>query len=104
IENEKGNSGSAVDFLNQVAKRAYGVDDYYNQSLSKEEINAAILKERAKEFFFEGKYWWDLIRFGQVFQKVPSLMGRENEQNVLLWPVAFNTINRNDKIVQTLGY
>ncbi len=104
IENEKGNSTSAIEFINRVAQRAYGKNAYYDSSLSKEEVDEVILKERAKEFFFEGRYWWDLIRFGKVFEKVPSLAGRENELNVLLWPVAYNTINRNNKIVQTPGY
>ncbi len=104
IENAKNNTASAVDYLNQVAERAYGISDYYSPTLSKAEVDDVILEERAKEFFFEGKYWWDLIRFDEVFEKVPTLAGRENEQNVLLWPVAFNTINRNEKITQTPGY
>src|SRR5690606_25979336 len=30
IENEKGNGVSAVDYLNKVAERAYGLADYYD--------------------------------------------------------------------------
>lgn len=104
VENENNNQASAVNYLNQVAERAYGDASYYSSTLSKAEVDDAILKERAKEFFLEGRYWWDLLRFDKVFEKVPNLVGRENELNVLLWPVAFNTINRNDNINQTPGY
>jgi hypothetical protein len=104
IENAKNNPAIAVGYLNKVAERAYGTANYYSTSLSKSQVDEAILKERAKEFFLEGRYWWDLIRFDKVFDKVPNLAGRENELNVLLWPVAFNTINRNKNITQTPGY
>jgi hypothetical protein len=56
-----------------------------------------------KEFAAEGKTWWDFIRFGVVFTKVPGLTGREDEQNVLLWPVNSASINGNPNIKQTPG-
>ena len=63
-----------------------------------------ILNERLKEFATEGKAWFDLIRFGKVFERVETLKGRENEQNILLWPVNDASINTNKNITQTPGY
>lgn len=104
IENALGNPGAAITDLNKIAKRAYGVDNYYPSTLSATEVNNKILDERMMEFAAEGKIWWDFIRFGVAFTKVPSLVGRENEQNILLWPVNAASINGNPKITQTPGY
>ena len=104
IENALGNHPVAVDKLNEVAKRAYGVDDFYSDSLLPNEIDQEILNERMKEFVAEGKIWWDLIRFGVVFDKVPSLAGKESKINILLWPVHNNSINTNPNITPTEGY
>ena len=67
-------------------------------------LNEAIVTERMKEFAAEGKLWWDFIRLGVVFKKSPYLVGRENELNILLWPVAQASINKNPNIIQTPGY
>jgi hypothetical protein len=101
IENALGNTENAVDELNLITKRAYGIDSYYPKTLSKSEIDEKILEERMKEFAAEGKLWWDFIRFGVVFDKVETLRGRQNEKNILLWPVADASINRNPNIKQT---
>jgi len=90
--------------LNKIAKRAYGQDNYYVSGLSNTAIKDAILKERLKEFAAEGKLWWDYIRLGVAFEMNSYLKGRENELNVLLWPVASTSINRNPNITQTPGY
>lgn len=101
IENALGNSEGAIADLNEIAKRAYRVENYYSKSMSSQEIETKILEERMKEFAAEGKLWWDFIRMGVVFEKVPSLNGRENSKNVLLWPVANGSINSNPNITQT---
>ena len=67
-------------------------------------LNEAIVTERMKEFAAEGKLWWDYIRLGVVFKKAPYLVGRDNERNVLLWPVSQTSINKNPNITQTPGY
>mgnify|MGYP001791440901 FL=1 len=106
IENALGNSGEAINQLNRVAQRAYGVDNFYAASLSSEEIDNAILDERIIEFVLEGKSFYDIRRFGQAFTRIPSLVGREGEKNgnILLLPVDQDIINRNPKIKQTEGY
>ncbi|MCG6190834.1 RagB/SusD family nutrient uptake outer membrane protein [Maribellus maritimus] len=104
IENALGNTDAALTQLNRITKRAYGTDNYYSGSYSKEELDEIILNERLKEFTAEGKAWWDLIRFNRVFERVSSLVGRENEENILLWPLNVNTLNTNPNITQTPGY
>ena len=92
--------------INEVRQRAYG-DAFVNNEFisgSKEENDEAILQERLFELAFEGKRWWDLVRFGKAFEKVPSLQGRESEQHLLLFPVPPETISLNSKIQQTQGY
>ncbi len=94
----------AVQALNRIAKRAYGVDNYYPSNLDAAAIKNAIIKERLKEFSAEGKLWWDYIRLGIAFEMNPFLKGRENQLNVLLWPVSSTSINKNPNITQTPGY
>lgn len=104
IKLAKQDLSGALTSLNKIAERAYGVKDYYKAGLSADAIKKAILNERLKEFAAEGKLWWDYIRFGVAFEKNSYLKGRENELNVLLWPVSSTSINKNPNITQTPGY
>jgi hypothetical protein len=101
IKNDQNQKDGAIDALNKVAKRAYGVDNYYPKTLTKDEVTEKIIHERKKEFSAEGKLWWDYIRFGVAFRDVPSLVGRENERNLLLWPISQTSINKNPALEQT---
>ena len=91
----------AVSSVNIVAQRAYGVQDYYEKGQSVDDVLDIILNERLKEFCAEGKLWWDYIRLGVVFEKVPALKGKENNKNILLWPISQTAINKNNNLVQT---
>lgn len=104
IENALGNTTAAIHELNKIAKRAYQTDAYYPSTLSTTTVDDAIIDEILKEFVAEGKSWWTLVRFGVAFDRIASLKGRENETNILLWPVSSNSINTNPAIEQTEGY
>ena len=106
ILNARGMTPEAVPYLNQIAERAYGVPDYYSQALSSEALDDGILTERLIEFGAEGKSWFDIIRFGKAFERIPSLAGKEQEHdgNILLFPIAPETITRNPNIEQTPGF
>lgn len=104
IEIARNNIPEALTYLNRIAKRAYGVDDFYSGAYTQAEIADILVDERLKELATEGKSWFDLIRTGQVFKRVETLKGRENEQNILLWPVNNASINTNPAITQTPGY
>ena len=103
---EKNDIPNAVRQLNRVVERAYGTDSYYPENMTKEHFLDALLDERIIEFAGECKSWFDMIRFGEVFERVSTLKGRENDKegNILLMPVFHETINRNSKIIQTPGY
>lgn len=58
---------------------------------TKEANDAAILKERLLELAFEGKRWWDLVRFDKAFDLVPSL--REHKGGRLYDAVPHSFVN-----------
>lgn len=103
IENEKGDTPAALGYLNRVARRAYGVDNYYTTT-DYHEFKEALMTEYLKEFAAEGKSWWNYIRLGLAFTKIESLRGRQHETNILLWPIANACMNENPNIRQTVGY
>jgi hypothetical protein len=104
ILNEEGNQPDAIEYLNRIAKRAYKVDNYYPTSLAYDAVSETILNERLKEFAAECKSWWDYIRMGYAFIKIPSLVGRQTETNILLWPISDECFKENSNIRQTVGY
>lgn len=92
--------------INAVRQRAYG-DDFSDHEFvngSPEANSEAILQERLRELAFEGKRWWDLVRFGEAFNKVPSLQGRSDEDHLLRWPIPEGVISQNSSIEQNPGY
>lgn len=102
IENKLGNTQNALDALNVITKRAYGVDDYYTTT-DKEEIAKAICNETLKELALEGKIWWTYLRNNMEFKMIPSLRGKEDVLNILLWPVAMASHDSNPNISLTPG-
>lgn len=92
--------------MNEIRARAYGQNfsSFEFVSASQEENDEAILQERLFELAFEGKRWWDLIRFDKAFEKVPSLQGKEGQDYLLVWPITLETISLNSKITQNPGY
>lgn len=104
ILNDENDPSNAIEYLNIVAKRAYQIENYYPLTLDQDQVAEAILKERLKEFAAENKSWWDYIRMGFAFTKIPSLQGRQNETNILLWPISSASFEENPNIRQTVGY
>lgn len=103
IEMLQGNTAESLKYLNKVAKRAYGKDDYYSIS-SSSELRQTLMNEYLKEFAAEAKSWWCYIRLGYAFTEIESLRGRQNETNILLWPINSACMNENPNIRQTVGY
>lgn len=86
VENALGNTDAALQNLNVVAKRAYGVDNYYTMR-SQDAIDNAIIDETLKEFVAECKGMVGLSPgFNKEFELIETLKGREGEKNVTLWP------------------
>lgn len=106
ILNARGRPDEAITYLNMIAERAYGDENYYSTGMSQDDVDDAILDERLIEFAAEGKSWMDYIRMGKAFERIPTLIGRDGERegNILLFPIALSTIQRNPNITQTPGY
>lgn len=90
IKNALGQDPTAE--MNQVMQRADASASFTNGSQAAN--NDVILNERLKELAFEGKAWWDLVRFNKT-DLVPSMAGKK-----ILFPISQNTINFNPKITQ----
>lgn len=90
IKNALGQDPTAE--MNLVMQRADASASFTNGSPAAN--NDIILNERLKELAFEGKAWWDLVRFNKT-NLVPSMAGKK-----VLFPISQNTINFNPKITQ----
>lgn len=90
----------------QVRTRAYGASIAAHTFVNgtKATNDEAILKERLLELGLEGKRWWDLVRFGKAFEKVPALTARADKPYLLLFPVSSNTLSLETKVKQNPGY
>ncbi|MFC4870809.1 RagB/SusD family nutrient uptake outer membrane protein [Negadavirga shengliensis] len=92
--------------MNEIRERAYGeqFENFRYTDQGQQANDEAILKERMLELAFEGKRWFDLVRFDKAFELVPSLQNRAQDRYLLLWPISLNTISLNSKIEQNPGY
>jgi hypothetical protein len=98
------NTTKAIEYLNKIRQRA-GTGDYAGAT-DKSTVELEILNERGREFFFENKRWYDLVRFHSagtinVYNYVPNLKGKTTP---LFWPVAAKVLATNPLIEQTDGY
>ena len=99
-----GNLTEAIDDINIVRARA-GVKPLPS-TLSKDEILAAILKERRLELFYEGPHrWFDLRRAGkmdEVLSKIDYKNGWAPHKEY--FPIPQSQIDANINLVQNPGY
>jgi hypothetical protein len=80
-----------------VRNRA-GLDDVTLTSDNWEDI---ILKERRLELYAEGERWLDVKRFGvaeEVISSKPSVTFANVRNKYLLWPIPQNEIDANEQI------
>ena len=92
--------------MNLVRKRAYG-DNYEGNKFvngSKDQNDQAILEERLLELMFEGKRWWDLIRFNKAFELVPTLAGKSDQTHLEYFPISDQVLSLEPLVTQTSGY
>lgn len=94
------------DEMNQIRKRAYGTNfaEFAFVNGTQEANDRAILQERLFEFAFEGKRWFDVIRFDKAFEIVPSLRARAGQTGLLLFPIGEAVLSLETKVKQNPGY
>jgi len=92
--------------MNKIRKRAYGnhFSEFEFVNNSKDVNDSEIIKEWLLEKAFEGRYWWDVIRFGKAFELVPSLQDKVGQDHLLLFPIPLSTLSIEPKVVQNPGY
>ena len=101
-ENELGNMGEAMTYLNMVRQRSNA--KLMENPVNQENMRSQIIEERAKEFACEADRRWDLIRWG-IYLDAMNAIGRDDsninkartERN-LLYPIPTAEINVNDSI------
>ena len=64
VKAELGESGDAVNLVNQIRERAFGDASHDISALSGDALKAAVLEERKLELVGEGTRRWDMIRSG----------------------------------------
>lgn len=95
----------AVEALNQVRRRAFGLDplapseiDYTLEGYTAETFRDLVLMERAYEFQFEGKRWLDLKRTGKAAEVIEPQRGVTIAEAHYLWPIPFEELNLNNAL------
>ncbi len=92
--------------INKVRMRAYktAYDKHVFVNGTKEANDEIILKERLFELVYEGKRWWDLVRFDKAFDLVPNLKSKKGQNDFLLFPIANTVLSLEPKVKQNPGF
>ena len=109
-ENELGNPGEALIYLNNVRRRSNAAEGSFTGSGAldtQEKMRSAILEERAKEFACEGDRRWDLIRWG-IYLDAMNALGGSDDSGInktrsarnLLFPIPNAELNTNKAITE----
>jgi starch-binding outer membrane protein, SusD/RagB family len=92
----------AMEALNKVHRRAYGKNptvpsevDFILNDFNVESFLDLVIQERAYEFQFEGKRWYDLKRTGIAEKMVKLNKGRTIAIKHYLWPIPLEELNFN---------
>lgn len=104
-QNELGNVGDAITYINKVRERSNAVTATADGLPSVEARRSAILEERAKEFACEADRRWDLIRWG-IYLDAMNAIGGTDDSGVLknrvarnlLFPIPAQELNTNKAI------
>ncbi|AWW29635.1 RagB/SusD family nutrient uptake outer membrane protein [Echinicola strongylocentroti] len=95
-------SSGALEAVNQVHRRAYGLDpvatsevDYDLADMTVEAFLDVVLQEKAYELQFEGKRWLDLKRTGRAEEFVSKNKGVSIAERHYLWPIPVDELNYN---------
>ena len=113
-ECENYGGGDVAQYINMIRERAYGENfdetvAYKNGDFAANEL--AILQERTKEFFGEGKRWFDLVRLQDASHKSLAYSAAASYNGTpiitnqpILWPIDTGVLSGDKLIEQTPGY
>lgn len=96
---QAGNTTSALQYLNDVRRRAFG--DTNHDITDASNLTQKILDERRKELLGEGHRFFDLVRTKQAAGAIPGFTENKNE----LFPIPFEEIRFSNNLwTQNPGY
>ncbi len=124
IENEQGNTGTALNYLNEIRRRAGIREIEANEISNKYDMRLAIEHERFLEFAYENHRFFDLVRTGRYKEVMDEhyvteqlqystrlfyyasgdLVTKPVEEWQLLLPIPTTEIDINPHITQNPGY
>ena len=97
-----GPTAAGIEALNNVHRRAYGKNpstpsevDFKISDYNKNTFQDLVLQERAYEFIYEGKRWYDLKRTGKAAAIILATKGITIAQKAYLWPIPVSELNFN---------
>jgi len=97
-----GPTADGIEALNKVHRRAYGKDseipseiDFKISDYDQNTFQNLVLQEKAYEFIFEGKRWYDLKRTGKASQIIQAAKGITIAEKAYLWPIPTSEMNYN---------
>ncbi len=93
-----GPSQEAIDLINEVRNRA-GATPFVLAGYTQETLRDAILEERSKEFFFEGKRREDLIRQGRFISEAVA-RGKNAQPHHVYYPIPQVELDANELLEQ----
>lgn len=95
-------TAAGLDALNKIHRRAYGKDantqstvDFKISDYNATSFRDIVLKERAYEFIYEGKRWYDLKRTGKAAAIINPAKGIVIAEKAYLWPIPISELNFN---------
>lgn len=102
-----GPTAEAMEALNKVHRRGFGNDpdtpsavDFDIADYDATSFVDLVLQERAYEFIFEGKRWFDLKRTGTAAQTILDVKGITIADKHYLWPIPTAELDFNDLMGQ----
>lgn len=92
--------------MNRISERAYGENFSAHAFVngSQAQNDNLILQERLLEFLYEGKYWWDILRFDKATELVPYFKENPGDTFKYLWPLYLEILSLEPETVQNTGY
>ncbi len=92
--------------INSVRMRAYGANFSSHVFVNgTQEVNdSLILNERLLELLYEGKRWYDILRFNKASVLIPFFKSNPGSEYKYLWPLSLSILSLEPKATQNQGY